>query len=206
MAVADLSRALPRMRLDRRTAMGLAAAALAAFLVLVLTRPTPMVPVLVAGADLPTGVPLGEMAIEVRRLPSAEGLVEGASVGELADWTLVTPLAAGEPLVPSLLRPPARGAAPDLMSIAVEESHAALGEVGAGDRVDVWVTWPAGAQDRARTELLAEGVNVVEARQAGAGLGGGAQVEILLAVDDRLAGRLAAALRGGELDLVKVGR
>lgn len=205
MAVADLYRAIPRVRLDRRTLVGLAAAATAALLVLLLTRPGPAVPVLVAADDIPAGLPLGEAGLETRMVRSAEGLVAGDALGDLSDWTLSVPLRAGEPLLPSLLRPPERQAAPDVMALALEESHAALGRIGSGDLVDLYVTWPPTVDQPPRTELLAAAVYVVEAQPGGSGLGGTPELALLVAVDDTLAGKLTAALRGGEIDLVRVG-
>ncbi|MGH8934905.1 MAG: SAF domain-containing protein [Acidimicrobiia bacterium] len=205
MAVADLSRAIPRVRLDRRTLVGLTAAASAALLVLLLTRPGPAVPILVAADDIPAGVPLGETGVETRLVPSAEGLVAGDALGDLSDWTLAVPLRAGEPLLPSLLRPPERQAAPDVMALALEESHAAFGRVDSGDLVDLYVTWPPAADQPSRTELLAAAVYVVEAQPGGSGPGGRPELALLVAVDDTLAGQLASALRGGEIDLVRVG-
>lgn len=205
MALLSAHRSLALIRLDRRTLLGVGLAILAASLVLVVTRPQPSVPVLVADGDLPAGVALAELPVGVRHLPSSDGLVQGDVLGELEDWVLTVPLRAGEPLIASLLRPPIRLAAPDVMAIALEESHAALGRIGPGDRVSVYVTWPGTGLEPPRTDLLIEELYVVEARAGGPGLGGRPTVELLVAVDRELARSLAAALRGGELDLVRIG-
>lgn len=205
MAVLGMPRSMPLIRLDRRTLLALGLAAVAVTATMLATRPTPLVPVLVAAEDLPAGVPLGELTLSVRHLPDAQGLVQGDQIGELEDWSLAAPLREGEPLLPSLLRPPARQEAPDLMALTLEEAHAVLGRLNAGDRVDVYVTWPATGTEPPRTELLAREVYVVEARPEASGLGGRPEVELLVAVDGPLAARLAAALRSGELDLVRVG-
>lgn len=206
MAVADLVRGVAWERIDRRTMAGAALAAVAAVMVLVLTRPAPSFPVLVAATDLPAGVPLDQLDLEVRNVTSAEGLVEGIDAGELDGWTLSHPVAAGEPLLPSLLRAPELVATPDLFAIALDPEHAALGRIVQGDRVDVYVTWRASAGASPITEMLASSVYVVEARAADDGPAGTGNVELLLAVDDQLAGRLAAAVRTGELDLVRKAR
>ncbi|MFQ5948699.1 MAG: hypothetical protein ACE5KX_07555 [Acidimicrobiia bacterium] len=191
--------------ISRRTMLGAALAAAAALLVLALTGPDSTVPILTAGEDLPAGVPLDELPLEVRHVTSADGLVEGDSVGALSGWSLSAPIRKGEPLLPSLLRPPAVQTDPDLFSLAVPESHAVLGRLAGGDTIDIYVTWPAGFGEAARTELLAEDVHVVEARAETGGLGGDAEVQLLLAVDEALAAELAASVQGGELDIVKVG-
>lgn len=205
MAVAGLRRSPLWERLDRRTLLGVGLAALAAVLVLTVTRPDPRHPVLVAESDLRPGVPLAEQDVGVREVASPDGLVAGNELGELGEWTLAHPLAAGEPLVPSLLAPPQLQTAPNLFALAVEQTHAVLGRLSAGDHIDIYVTWPATGGEPARTELLASDVYVTEARLADQSLGGRSQVELLLAVDDSLAAGLASAVRTGELDLVRRG-
>jgi len=189
--------------LDRRVLVGVGLAAAAAGLVLIISRPPPTYAVLVAGSDLPAGTPIGELDVEVRHIEDAGGHVEGTSVGELSDWTLRVPLTAGEPLLPSLLVPPEVQTAPNLIALELESSHAVLGGLSAGDEVDVYVT-QSGVGAAATTELIAHRVYVVDARLAASSVGGD-RVELLLAVDDNLAGRLAAAARSGGIDLVRIG-
>ena len=203
MAVVGMRRTLSMPRIDRRTVLGAALAALAAFLVLVTTQPPGTVPVLVASSDLPAGAPLAAADVTVRNLSSARGLVEGDSIGDLAGWTLAAPLGAGEPLVPSLLRPPVVLESPNQFALAIPESQAVLGNLAAGDLIDIYVTWDSVAGDGV-TELLAADVYVVEARLDANSVRADRDVQLLLAVDDVLALDLARATHGGELDLVKV--
>ena len=203
MAVVGLRRAVSMPRVDRRTLLGVALAALAALIVLTTTRPPATVPVLVAAADLSAGRPLTAADVSVRNLGSARGLVEGDSLGELSGWTLAAPVRAGEPLLPSLLRAPAVQTSPALFSLAIDEAHAVLGRLAPGDLIDVFVSWDGIGGEPGVTELLAEDVYVVEARLDG-GVGGDAEVQLLLAVDDALALQLATAAHRGEFDLVKV--
>ncbi len=204
MAVAEARRGLA-LRVDRRTVAAAVLAAAAALLVLVLTRPAPTIAVLVAAADLPAGAPLEDGSVRVRSVPSADGLVRGTGLGELAGWTLAAPLRAGEPLVPSLLRAPEQSDDPNLFSVAIDQEHAVLGRLGAGDRVDIFVTWPGNGLEPGVTELLAADVYVVDARDDGSTIGGASRIDLLFAVDDELAFTLAGAVRSGELDLMKVG-
>ncbi len=203
MAVAETRSGLA-LRVDRRTIAAAVLAATAALLVLVLTRPAPTIPVLVAAADLPLGAPLDEGSVRVRNFTSADGLVRGDGVGDLAGWTLAAPLRAGEPLVPSLLRAPEQSNHPNLFSVAVDQEHAVLGQLGAGDRVDIFVTWPGNGLEPGVTELLAADVYVVDARDDGSSIRGSPRIDLLFAVDDELAFTLAGAVRSGELDLMKV--
>jgi Flp pilus assembly protein CpaB len=203
MTTTRLARAGAVPSIDRRTVIGVLLAVLAGVLVLVITRPPASTPVIVAGGDLPAGVPLSDLPVEIRHVADAGGLVVGDSLGELADWTLAVPLRSGEPLVPSMLRPPELMAAPGLLALALDESHAVLGRLAPGDRVDVYVTHSSPGAEPA-TALLAEDVYIVEARTGGGGVGT-PQVELLVAVDDDLAARLTAALRSGDIDLVRTG-
>lgn len=205
MALAELTRVLPGVRIHRRTLIAGAAAAGAALVVLIITRPVPTTPVLVAGADIPAGTPLAEAAITTRSVTSPGGLVAGESLGELADWTLVVPIEEGEPLLPSLLRPPAMQEASDVLALSLEATHAALGTIQPGDWIDVYATFPASPDGSARTELIASEVYVVEARMS-SGSVGEPSVELLLAVDGDLAMRLANASTAAQLDLVRRGR
>ena len=203
MAVTRLARAGAVPSIDRRTVIGVVLAILAGALVLVITRPPASTPVIVAGGDLPAGVPLAELPVEIRHVADAGGLVVGDTLGDLAAWTLAVPLQSGEPLLSSVLRPPELVTAPGLLAMTLDESHAVLGKLAAGDRVDVYVTYSSPGADRV-TELLAEDVYIVEAR-AGGGSVGTPQVDLLVAVDDDLAARLTAAQRSGDIDLVRTG-
>lgn len=190
-------------RPDTRTLIGIGLASAAAVLVLVLTRPVPTVPVLVAGSDLPAGTPISELDLSVRHTADATGLVIGDSPGELSDWVLAAPLANGEPLLPSLLRPPDVQDAPDLLAVELDEARAVLGRVDPGDRVDIYATTSRPGEP-IDTRLIASSVFVVDAGISDSAPGGG-RVQLLLAVNDDLAQRLTAAMNGGDLDLVRVG-
>ena len=188
---------------DRRTLAGLALGAAAAVLVLVVTRPATTVPVLVADSDLPAGTALRELDVGVRRVTDPTGLVAGDDLGELADWYLARPVAAGEPLVPSLLEPPAVATAPARMALSVDAAHAVLGRLSPGDRIDVYrTTAPPG--EPPVTERIASGVFVIDATVRPSPTGGD-RVDLLLAVDDATAALLTAAGHGDGIDIVRVG-
>jgi Flp pilus assembly protein CpaB len=187
---------------DRRTILGIGLAAAAAALVLIVTRPPGSTPVLVAGSDLPAGTPLAELDVAVRSVTDAGGHVVGDEVGELADWSLRVPLAAGEPIVPSLLQPPQVLAATSLLSLELASAHAVLGRLAPGDLIDVYATSRSSVGE-SETTKVAESVFVVDTQVTPAATGD--RVALLLAVDDGLAARLAAAARSGDLDIVRVG-
>jgi len=157
----------------------------------------------VAGSDLPAATPISELDLSVRHTADATGMVVGDSPGDLSDWVLAAPLAAGEPLLPSLLRPPEVQTAPNLLALEIDEAHAVLGRLDPGDRVDIYAsTSPLGAPTE--TQLIAHSVYVVDATVSDSSVGS-SQVQLLLAVDDELAATLTAAMNGGDLDLVRVG-
>ncbi len=188
---------------DRKRLLGIVLAAVAALLVLVVTRPTPMVPILVASSDIQPGQPLGTQDVTVRYVESSSGLVQGTSLGELADWSVRVPIVAGEPLLPSLLQAPEILAAPNVVALSLAPGHAVLGRLVAGDRVDVYQTVGGAFGADTTTDLIASGVYVVESTFDADGMNRGT-VDLLLAVDDDLAARIVSADRRGEIDLVRI--
>jgi Flp pilus assembly protein CpaB len=193
--------ALPTI--DRRMIIGGILAAVTVLGVLQLTKPPERIAVLVAGSDLVAGRPLSEMNIDVRYVDSATGLVAGDSVGELGEWSLRVPLVAGEPLVASLMQPPELLASPNVIALSLPAENAVLGRLVAGDHVDIYVTRTGGFDVESSTGLLASSVYVVEVVTSESSIDRG-RVNILLAVDDRLASDLAAASHSGDIDLIRV--
>jgi hypothetical protein len=64
-------------------------AAVAALVVLMATAPPERIAIVVAGSDLPAGVPIGELDLESRDVESAVGLIAFEEVGELGECTPV---------------------------------------------------------------------------------------------------------------------
>ena len=199
--VSERLAALPTI--DRRTALALAAGFASALLVLALSAPPSLTAVLVADGPLPAGTALGDLPVTYRNVDNADGLIVGSDIGELADWTLVTPLTEGEPLLVSLIRPPQQITAPQQMALAIPATQAVLGEIQAGDSVDILVTRTAGVGSDATTEVLARDVYVISAVLAES-TAFGDELRLVLAVTDQLAVDLANASYAGDLDLIKV--
>ncbi|MGI9642092.1 MAG: RcpC/CpaB family pilus assembly protein [Acidimicrobiia bacterium] len=203
MAVRTGSASLALPSVDRRFIVGGLLAVVSAALVLVLTQQPQTYPVLVAEEALPAGTALSSLSVGVRQVANPEGLVEGSSLGELESWVLSVPLEPGEPLLASVLLPPVTLESPNVIALSLDRAHAVLGQLSAGDLVDVYVT--AGSPgDASSTRLVASDVYFVSAASSDASTSQG-QVEVLLAVDDALAHQLAAAGRSGGVDLVRVG-
>jgi Flp pilus assembly protein CpaB len=189
---------------DRRYLVGGLAAALATILVLIITAPPTRTSVLVAGGDLPAGAALSGLDIGTRQVDDAEGLIEGTTLGELADWSLVVPLREGEPLLASALRPPEMVAAPQAMGVSLPAAHAVLGRLGAGDLVDVYLTPdPSPGDPQPIATRIAHRVYVIDAA-ASDSPGAMGRIDVLLAVDETITPVLAAGARDGRIDLVKV--
>lgn len=195
-----LSRSIPH--LDRRFLIGGILAGLSAILVLMATQPPPRTPVLVAGSDLAAGTPLVALDVGVRWVENPEGLVQGDSIGELGEWSLTIPLAAGEPILASAIRPPEVVEAPHVFAMALPAQHAALGRINSGDRIDVYLTSSSGYDTRPETVLVASSIYVV-AVEVSERAGGDTVVSMLLAVDDELAPTLAGAIHAGTIDVVR---
>ncbi len=203
MALLSRTRPLAMPHLDRRMVLGVVLAAVAAGFVLILTQPAATTPVLVAGADLPAGTPLGQLDLEVRRVTSPEGLVVGDSVGDLNEWVLSVPVSAGEPLVPSLLVPPAVLDAPEAFALTLDRSHAVQGKITVGDYVDVLLTTPGTMDAVPITMTVARAVYVLDVELGDNGFDAD-RVAVLLAVERDLAASLANAREAGTIDLVRV--
>ena len=195
-----------RLSLDRRTLAGVVLAVIAAAGTFALTQPPPRTPVLVAGADLPSGTPLSRLPVETREVAVSDGLIPAGS--DLDGMVLSTPIRHGEPLLASLLEPRARLAAPDALAVTLDTGHAAQGLLLPGDLVDVYATLAISepGAERHVTQLVAADVLVIDADSGDDGFGAGGEVRILLAVDDELAAALVLALRSGEIDLIRVDR
>ena len=203
MALLSHARTLTMPNIDRRTVLGILLAAIAAGIVLMLTRPVATTPVLVAGGDLPAGTPLGELDLDVRRVGSPEGMVVGDSIGDLSDWVLRVPVSEGEPIVPSLLLPPQVLSAPDAFALTLDRAHAVQGRIAAGDSVDVLVTTAGTNDSPSNTTTAAQSVYVLDVDVGDEGFNAD-RVAVLLAVDTDLAAILANAREVGTIDLVRV--
>lgn len=192
-----------RPRLARGHLVTVLAAVLALVLNLVALRAVEQtVDVAAARVDLPVGTPLA--AEHLRSTPvraSSDvlaGLLTGAQVQAALGHVLSIDVPAGALLRAADLR---AVAAPDgrrAMSLPIDPANAAGGAVTAGDIVDVI----AGGEEP-RYVVAGATVLAVGAPGTGLGLGQGGGAVITLAVDADEALRLAAALAGGEVQVVR---
>jgi len=184
-----------RIHVDVRLAVAAVLAVVAGVAVHAVTRPAPQVEVLVADAALPPGVRLADLPVATRKMSPLPGLVTADRAADLSDHSLTAALAAGDPLLASMLvAPPADR--PDVAALTLDPAHAVQGDLIAGDRIDIYVS-RAGA-----TELLAGDVLVISATTGSGGLGGG-DTALLVAVDRGLARDLVEAVHSADIDLVR---
>ncbi len=172
-------------------------AAVAALVVLMATAPPERTAIVVAGSDLPAGVPISELDLESRDVESTAGLIGLEDVGELGEHVLGSSLAAGSPIPRSLLFTPQSERGVDLLGLYLESAAAVHGRLRAGDVVDVYVV----SED---THLIAEAVAIVGAEVESTSVGSG-RVRLLVAVADDVGPRVLAATEAGEIHLIRKG-
>lgn len=161
----------------------------------------PVVDVVVVQADAPAGTPVEDLVVATRALPfedpGAHHLMTEAQLGSVDGTVTVGRLQAGVILRPSDLRVPA-GEGLGAMSIPVDHTRAAGGLIAAGDAVDVI------AGDDDGVVYVVTGVEVLDVLQPGTGVGQvGGTYAVTVSVDPDQALALAAALRQGDVDVVR---
>lgn len=173
----------------------------------------PMVPVVVASADLARGSILAEAMLESSTMPESfvpPGAV--ASPAAAAGRVLTADIAAGEVLTASRLSAPGAGPIAALvpeglraMAIAAPLPENALRP---GDHVDVYATYGGG---RPHTELAASALEILRiiAGSSGGGIAGTTTstdgITVVLLVDEAAASRLAYARSFAQLSVAILG-
>lgn len=186
-----------RLTLDSRMLAAAALAAIAALVVLAVTRPEPTTDVLVAAAPGAAGTPLAALDLGTRPVSDSGGLVSSVDREAMADHVLLVDIEAGTPVVASILADPATGAGVDVIGLELASEAAVHGMLEPGDSVDIYV-------DTVPDAPVASDVPVVGVFTDGGSLGLG-DVGVLLAVDDTLA-LVVAATDGSAIHLVRKGR
>jgi flavin reductase (DIM6/NTAB) family NADH-FMN oxidoreductase RutF len=94
-------------------------------------------------------------------------------------------------------------AAPDALAVELSAANAVLGQLTAGDRVDVYATTSRPGEPT-ETTLVASAIYILEARTIESTTTQD-RVELLLAVDRATARAVTTAMHASDIDLVKVG-
>jgi Flp pilus assembly protein CpaB len=164
------------------------------------------VPVLVAARDLPSDHTLGAgdvVRAEVA-LPSELMSRYAPASRDLTGVSLTRPVAEGEMIALSWVSSSRDVGGGRAMTIPITAEHAVGGELRPGDRVDIFATFDSG-DARARTVLVAEAAEIVRPVEAGGLVTGEASViGVTVAVSPEQAAELAFAIRGADIDVVRV--
>jgi Flp pilus assembly protein CpaB len=157
----------------------------------------------VAARDLASGTRLGPGDVTtapVRLTPQLEARYVDGSVAVEAMY-LSSPVREGEMIARSVLASEFSGER-RAMTLPVTPEHAVGGRLSPGDVVDVYATFPDGPR---RAVLLLRNAEILEIVTAG-GLVVAEEslVGITVEVEDKLAASVATAVRGAELDIVRI--
>ncbi len=186
-----------RFQVDARLVGAGILAAATALIVLMMTAPPERTTILVAGADLPAGIPLGELELATRDVEDGVGLISTESLDALQEHVLSSPLAAESPIPGSLLLAPEGGQGVDLLGLDLESAAAVHGWLAAGDLVDAYAV----AEE---ADLIAEALEIVDVEIQSTSLGSG-RVRLLVAVVGDVGQRLLAASEVGTIHLIRRG-
>jgi Flp pilus assembly protein CpaB len=164
------------------------------------------VEVLVAAHDLRTGDRVEADDLRTGRLAADDALLRSFTPASQRDaligLVVVSPVAAGAPVLDDALR---SGAAPDegrAMSFSVSADRAVSGAIDLGDRIDVLAVDRDGTVRYALVDTLVLDRSAASDRAPIRGSGPD-ELTLTVAVDATGAGRLAAALADGEITVVR---
>ncbi|MDQ3751283.1 MAG: RcpC/CpaB family pilus assembly protein [Actinomycetota bacterium] len=164
------------------------------------------VPVLVAARDLPTDHTLtaADLVRAEVALPPELMTRYALASRDLAGVSLSRPVAEGEMIALSWVAEGRYVGEGRALTIPITAEHAVGGDLQTGDRVDILATFDSG-EVRARTVLVAGGVEIVNPVEAGGLVTGEASViGVTVAVTPEQAAELTFAIRSADLDVVRV--
>ena len=160
-----------------------------------------------AARDLPQGAVISDHDLRVVEADLPADLLGGYVVASrpLEGAVLGRPVRTGELLPASWVMDDASGTGLGRsMAIPLPPESPVLPSLRPGDRVDVFATFDAG-DVRAKTTLVARGVDVVDVETAGGlVMGQEAVIGIEVSVASEDAARLAFAIRNGQVDIVRI--
>gem|GEM_PF-1978771 len=155
--------------------------------------------VVVAARDLRPGQRIGpaDLALAKGALPASIGAF--AAVEDVSGRVVLGPVGAGEVVPPAAVSEERPGSTSFReVALSLPRAQVAVGRLGIGDRVDVFVT------DEDRTSSVVRGATVVHLAEGGGGLAAGREVRLVVAVeDDASVAALVHALRTGDVTVVR---
>ena len=160
--------------------------------------------ILVAAKDLVPGAVIDAQSVRVERIDASRGVLASTyapdDLDALRGRVATAAIAKGALVTRGAVRPREAGAASRSMSFPLAKARAMAGALETGDRVDVLAVQHDGAQ----AGYVMTDVEVLDVDGAGGGpLGAPDELTVTLAVDAEAAVRLAAALEGGTVTLVR---
>ena len=204
--IAPASVSPPRRSLLSRLSLGHVVMILAGLLALLLNLAflrsgDDLLRVVIAAQDLSAGEELVVGSFEIAEVGEigsiSGGLLTESQAESLLGSRLARAVTKGEPLRPSDLRPPTGDPGLREMSIDINSLNAVGDRLKTGDLVDVIST----VNDEAR--YVVAGIEVIEILGTSSAFGGSSDFAVVVAVDDRQALEIAAAVSAGKLDLVR---
>jgi len=160
-------------------------------------------PVLLAAADIRAGAVVGAGDLTVTEVPSDPALdsllVPGSGADAAVGQVATRSIAAGEPILPSDLRPAVEAGGRRAMSVPLSPANAVGGDLAVGDEVDVLVASGTGPR------FVAEGLPVLAVPEAASGglTAGSSGWWVVLGVEDRDALEIADGIERGTLYLLR---
>ena len=148
--------------------------------------------------DLAAQAPIAPDAFTRRPVTDPTGLVVAGA--DLDGSVLRSPIAQGEPLIPSLLVDAADPRPFVALGLELPTASGVLGRLVAGDRVDVFLT-----DAEEETHVVARDVRILEIADTEQ-LSGDRSVRVLIGTDRATAARIAGASHRGAVDLIRVNR
>ena len=157
--------------------------------------------VIVAAEALPAGNVLSAAAVDVVEIGNADGLAAGLitldAASDVFGSTLARPIAPGEPIRRSDLRPPGTSTGLREYSLELDAAQAAGGRIAAKDIVDVIATV------NGRSYYVASTIEVVSVSSDDSTLEVGDDLILVLAIDDATALDIAAAESVGTITVAR---
>lgn len=156
-------------------------------------------PVVLAAHDLRPGERLDADDLSIARGSLPPSVETFADVEALSGRVVLGPVGAGQVVPPAAVTPDrSQGTDTREVALSLPGAQVAVGRLGVGDRVDVFVT------SEERTTSVVRGALVVHVADDGEGLAAGREVRIVVAVeDDASVAALVHALRTGEVTVVR---
>jgi Flp pilus assembly protein CpaB len=161
----------------------------------------PKVEILVAANNIQTGsqVQASDFRTEAVALDTSQlnRFIRAADRNSVVGFTASGPISAGDFIAKNQLRQAATNNGLSAMSIPVDPTHAAGGNLARGDRVDII--------DESTAAFVARNIEVIDVKNGSAGgaLSSGQQFHVVVALNSDTALSIGGALKNGKFDIIR---